>query len=92
MTDEEKTQRTLAHIATSLNDIARQLGRIANSVSLLTSLEGELITLQTEIVEDIRNRRIAERASYLAFHRAYAEAEEYTATAAKKVLPEEQPA
>jgi len=76
MTNEAEVLETLAKIATSLNDIARQLGRLGNSVSLLTSLQGELITLQTEIVEDIRNRRIAERASYLAFHQAYAEAEE----------------
>lgn len=64
-----------AHALASLAAIADELRSLGNTMRLIASLEGELITLQTEMVDDIRNRRIAERASYLAFHRAYAEAE-----------------
>lgn len=78
-----KKKEALADIALQLADIAGQLGRINNSIGMLEALE-------MEIVEDLRNRRMAERASYLAYHRMYAEAEEHTA--AKNVLPEETPA
>jgi hypothetical protein len=55
--------------AEALQNIARELGRLNDSANLITSLEAE-------IVLDIVTRRSAERASYLAYHRAYAEAEE----------------
>jgi hypothetical protein len=83
--NEAKALETLANIATSLNDIARQLGRLNNSASLITSLD-------SEIVLDIQSRRTAERASYLAYHRAYAEADEKITAALGRSLPEEQPA
>lgn len=65
-----------------LRDILQELARISNSDSLISSL-------QAEIVLDMRNRRAAERASYLAYHRAYAEAEEECSTVGKNILPEE---
>jgi len=55
-------------IAASLIAIVGELGRLNDSIKLITSLEAE-------IVLDLRSRREAERASYAAYHKASAEAE-----------------
>ena len=57
-----------AHALASLAAIAEELRALSNTMRLIASLEAE-------IVLDMTARRAAERASYAAFHRAYAEAE-----------------
>ena len=58
---------SLNTIAASLIAIAGELGRLNDSIKLITSLEAE-------IVLDIDSRRAAERAGYAAYHEALAEA------------------
>jgi hypothetical protein len=51
----------LNSIARSLENIARELGRLNQGINLITSLEAE-------IVLDIHSRRAAERSAWTAYH------------------------
>jgi hypothetical protein len=63
-----------------LRDICQELARLGNLISLITSIEAE-------IIQDLRTRRAAERASYAAYQSGLAESQ-----ADEKTLPAEMPA